>query len=104
MQESLSMTTDDFFALPAFKPDEALVQLRKQLRELRAFTERGAFFELQGMPVLELQADGGQLRARIARRPARNAEWDEQALKSSADGRRLLDEVKRRLVRWKDED
>lgn len=98
------MADDDFFAPPAFKPEEALVQLRRQLRELRAFTERGAFFELQGIPVLELQAEGGQLRARIARRPTRNPDWDEQALKSSADGRRLLDEVKRRLVRWKDED
>ena len=30
----------DFFAPPAFKPDEALVGLRRQLRDLRVLAER----------------------------------------------------------------
>lgn len=102
------MTANDdnhgFFAPPAFKPDEALAQLRRQLRELRALTERGESFELQGLPVLELRVDGAQLQARLARRPNRHPDWDPQSLKSSADTRRFLDEVKRRLVRWNDED
>ncbi len=97
---------DDFLsaAQPPFKPEEALVQLRRQLRDLRALSEQGAFFQLQGIPVIELRAEGPQLLARLARRPSRQSEWDRQLLGASADTRRFLDEVKRRLVRWNDED
>ena len=94
---------DDFFAPPPFKPDEALVQLKRTLRELRPLAERGNGFDLQGQRVIELGVDGGALQARVAKRPARSPEWDRRTLKNSADVRQFTDEIKRRLGRWSDE-
>nr|WP_297354327.1 hypothetical protein [uncultured Caldimonas sp.] len=94
---------DDFFAPPPFKPDEALVQLKRTLRELRPLAERGNGFDLQGQRVIELGVDGGALQARVAKRPARSPEWDTRTLKNSADVRQFTDEIKRRLGRWSDE-
>jgi hypothetical protein len=94
---------EDFFAPPPFKPDEALVQLKRTLRELRPLAERGNGFDLQGQRVIELGVDGGALQARVAKRPARSPEWDTRTLKNSADVRQFTDEIKRRLGRWSDE-
>jgi len=94
---------DDFFAPPPFKPDEALVQLKRTLRELRPLVERGNGFDLQGQRVIELSVDGAALQAGIAKRPARSPEWETRTLKNSADVRQLTDEIKRRLGRWSDE-
>lgn len=94
---------DDFFAPPPFKPDEALVQLKRGLRELRALAERGNGFELQGQRVIELSVDGAALQARLAKRPARSPDWETHILKNSAEVRQFTDEVKRRLSRWSDE-
>lgn len=93
----------DFFAPPAFKPDLALIQLKRALRELRQLSERGNGFTLQGMSVIELSIDATQLTARLARRPARSPEWDGKTCKSSADVRALQDEIKKRLARWTDD-
>jgi hypothetical protein len=92
--------SDDFFALPAFKPDEALVTLKRQLRDLRPLAERGAGFEIGGKRVIELAADATSITARLAKRPATSPEWQAQTLKNSADVRKLVDEVKKRLSRW----
>ncbi len=99
------MTSDDFFALPPFKPDDALVQLRRSLRELRALSERNEGFELRGQPVVQLALgpQGDHLQARLVRQPARSPEWDLRTLRSAADVRDFIDEVKRRLNRWSDE-
>lgn len=96
---------NDFFALPAFKPDDALLKLRRDLRDLRQLLERegGRVFTLKGQDVLELGAEGGQLLARLAKRPAQRPDWDHWTCRSSADVRRLQDEIKKRLVRWTDE-
>lgn len=94
---------EDFFAPPPFKPDEALVQLKRTLRELRPLAERGNGFDLQGQRVIELGVDGEALQARVAKRPARSPEWDTRTLKNSADVRQFTDEIKRRLGRWSDE-
>ena len=94
---------DDFFAPPPFKPDDALLQLRRSLRELRPLAERGNGFELQGQRVVELNPDGATLQARIVKQPSRSPEWETRTLKSSADVRQFADEVKRRLGRWSDE-
>jgi len=91
------------FAPPPFKPEQALVTLKRSLRDL-GLAERGAGFELRGKRVLELAAEGDTLRARIARRLMLTPEWDSQVLKGAADTRKLLDEVKQRLVRWERED
>lgn len=95
--------SDDFFAPPTFKPDQALLQLKRALRDLRQLSERGSEFLLKGQTVIELSADDSTLTARLAKRPARSPEWDTRVCKSSADVRTLQDEIKKRLVRWTDE-
>jgi hypothetical protein len=95
---------DDFFALPEFKPDQALLNLKRALRDLRSLTERGASFELKGQPVLEFSTDEKLLHARLAKRPSRSPEWETRTCKNSAEVRALQDEIKRRLLRWADED
>lgn len=102
---------DDFFAPPAFKAEEALLTLKRNLRDMRSLQAQGDSFSLQGQVLLMLSlGDGegrgdstGQLHARLAKRPAQRPEWDVRVCKSSADVRALLDEIKRRLARWTDE-
>ena len=94
---------DDFFALPEFKPDQALQNLKRALRDLRSLQERGKAFELQGQPVLELSVDDKLLHARLARKPARSPEWEARSCKNSAEVRTLQEEIKRRVARWTDE-
>jgi len=100
---SPAMNEDAFFALPPFKPDEALLTLKRNLRDLRSLEARGDSFWLQGQAVLELSAQEGQLLARLVKRPARSPEWEARHCKNAAEVRSLLDEVKRRLSRWTDE-
>jgi len=92
--------TDDFFAPPAFKPDEALQTLKRSLRDLRPLAERGNGFELGGKRVIELQAETATLLVKLAKRPAHTPQWEPLVLKNSADVRKCLDEVKKRLARW----
>jgi hypothetical protein len=88
--------SDDFFAPPAFKPEQALL-------ELRPLAERGNTFTLRGLPVVELGADDTLLTARLAKRPAQSPEWEARRCKNSAEVRSLHDEIKKRLARWMDE-
>ena len=98
--------SDDFFALPPFKPAEALQLLKRNLRDLRTVTERGDAFELKGSRVIELAAAAQHIDARLAKRPMRGGtpEWDTFKLAASPDVRKFTDEVKRRLARWTEED
>jgi hypothetical protein len=98
--------SEDFFALPPFKPAEALPLLKRSLRDLHSLAERGDAFELKGQRVIELQADDSAIAARLAKRPMRagTPEWDVFKLAASPDVRRFTDEVKRRLARWTEED
>ena len=91
------------FAPPPFKPDEALVQLRRALRDLK-LVERGNAFELRGKRVLELALAEGGIAVKLARRPALTPEWDRQTGGSTVAQRKLLDEMKKRLARWEQED
>ncbi|MGC4061169.1 MAG: hypothetical protein QM749_10160 [Aquabacterium sp.] len=107
----MSDEPSDFFALPPFKADEALVKLRRDLRELKPLAEKGTGalvrFEWKSLPVLELGLAGGDkpaLAVSLAKRPSQRPEWLKHTLASSADVRKLLDEVKRSLKRWDDED
>lgn len=97
------MSDDWGFAPPPFKPDAALLQLRRSLREL-GLAERGDGCELRGKRVIEWSLDDAAIRARLARRPALAPEWDTQPVKSAADQRKLVDELKKRLERWQRED
>lgn len=101
------MTDDDFFAPPAFKPQEALVGLRRQLRDLRPLVERAGAepvrFELAGSSVMELSLAADAIEVKLAKRPARTPEWEARSLRSSADVRALVDEVRKRLGRWNED-
>jgi len=91
---------DDFgFAPPPCQPDEALVTLKRQLRDLK-LAERGNAFEQRGKRVVELAVDGASIQAKLARKVALTPEWDRFTLRSAADLRKLVDEVKKRLARW----
>lgn len=94
---------DDFFALPSFKPAEALVGLKRQLRDLPPLAERGDGFQIRGQAVIELKAAEQVIEARLARRPAMTPEWTTHTLKSAADVRKFVDGVKQQLSRWTDE-
>lgn len=98
---------EDFFAPPAFKPAEALVALRRQLRELRTLTERGQAqqpqFEWRGLQALSLSADDTAILARWVDKPMRSPQWRDKRLSSSADVRHFLEDIKRHLKRWDDE-
>jgi hypothetical protein len=91
------------FAPPPFNPEAALVQLKRALREL-GLTERNGGFELQGQRALEWNLAPDAIGIRLARKLRRSPEWDERALRSGADQRKLLDDIKLRLGRWADED
>ena len=100
------MSNDDFgFALPPFNPAEALVLLKRGLRDLRTLTERSDGYELKGAKVMELSAGEAAIEAKLAKRPSRQVtEWDRFTLASSADVRKFTDEVKKRLARWTEEE
>ncbi len=102
---SSEMSNEDFFALPAFRPAEALLTLKRNLRDLRSLAERGAGrFELQGQVVLELTADETKLHARLVKRPlAQPRNGESRECRNAAEVRRLLDEVRRRVALWTDE-
>jgi hypothetical protein len=93
----------DGFAHPPFDAASALVQLKRNLRELK-LSERGKGFDLRGKPVLELEAEGAQIKVRIARRLALTPVWDRMVVDNAASHRKLLADVKQRLERWERED
>lgn len=91
------------FALPAFKPDEALQRLRRDLREL-GLSEREGRFERRGSAIARAAVDGATLKVAIVRRPARSPEWTEKVLKDSAQLRDFVALVKKNLAAWSDVD
>lgn len=92
------------FVPPPFNAEGALVQLKRSLRDLK-LAERGNAFELRGKRVVELQLDGNTaIAVRLARKLALTPEWDKSAVRSAAEQRKLVDEVKKRLERWEREE
>jgi hypothetical protein len=96
---------DDDWALapPPFNPESALQQLQRAMRDAK-LSARGKGFELRGRPVIEFETAPGAVAARLARRLVTTPEWDRFSIQSAADQRKLIDEVKKRLARWGDED
>ena len=93
-------SADDFgFAPPPFKPADALVTLKRQVRDLK-LAERGNAFEQRGKRVLELAVEGDAIQARLARKLALTPEWDRIVVRSATDQRKLVDELRKRLARW----
>jgi hypothetical protein len=99
------MDSNDFdLVLPPFKPDEALQKLRRDLRALD-LVEREGRFERRGVPIARAAVDGSTLRAARVKRPSRNSpEWLDQVLRSSANVRDFVADLKRQLAQWSDRD
>jgi hypothetical protein len=98
------MPDDDWgLAPPPFNPEQSLLQLQRALRDNK-LSARGKGFELRGKAVIELEIQDGVIAARLARRWAATPEWDKFSVKNAAEQRKLIDEVKKRLARWLEED
>ncbi len=99
------MTAEHFgFAPPAFKPDEALQRLKRELREL-GLTEREGVFERSGLAIARVRIDGAQLAAAMVKRPSRaGPQWHARTLGGSAAVRDFAAELKRALQQWGDRD
>ena len=100
----MSSFDDGFaFAVPPFNPESALLTVKRSLRDMK-LDERGNAFELRGKRVIDLAIEGEAIQAKLARRLALTPEWDPFAVKSAAEQRKLLDEVKKRMARWEHEE
>lgn len=99
------MSNDDSFgfAPPPFNADSALVVLKRALRDMK-LAERGNAYELRGKRVVELAVESASIHAKLARRLMLTPEWDRITVKSAAEQRKLIDEVKKRLARWETEE
>jgi hypothetical protein len=100
------MSGDDGLGFaPAFKPEDALVHIRRALRDLK-LTERGKAFELRGKGVIELDLDTAAraIQARIARKLALTPQWDRVTIDSAAQQRKFIDDIRRRLARWEQDE
>ena len=99
------MADDDFgFALPAFKPDEALQRAKRELREM-GLAERSGQFERAGVAIAKLAVDGAGLKASLVKRPSRSSpEWTHKTLSNSAMLRDWTAELKKKLAGWSDRD
>jgi hypothetical protein len=98
------MSEEWAFAPPPFKPDEALMRLRRDLREA-GLTEREGVFERRGLRLARAAVDGAAIRAEVVKRPSRSSpEWQARSLKSSAEVRDFVADLKKRLAAWSDSD
>ena len=105
------MSDDDSagFAPPPFQPAAAVAALKRDLRAL-GLTERAGCFERRGLAIARVvqssaALDGATLTAARVRRPSRNSpEWLPKVLRSSADVRDFVADLKRQLALWSDRD
>jgi hypothetical protein len=100
-----NMSNDDEWSIaaPPFNAENALVQIKRSLRDLK-LSERGNAYELKGKRVAELALDGAAINVKLARRLMITPEWDRVAVKSAAEQRKLIDEVRKRLAKWEHEE
>jgi hypothetical protein len=98
------MSEDWGLAVPAFKPDEAVQRLRRDLREA-GLVERAGVFERRGTPIAKVAAGDGVVDAALVERPSRRSPvWRARALKSGADVRDFVNLVKKQLGAWSQDD
>lgn len=92
------------FAPPPFNADSALVQLKRSLRDM-GLSERSGGFELKGRLALRFVVQDGHIALKLAQRlTVHTPAWDTVVVRNAADQRKVLDDLKRRLARWQDED
>lgn len=97
------MSDDAGFAPPPFSADNALVTIKRALRDMK-LAERGNAYELRGKRVVELSIDGAAINAKLARRLMLTPEWDRVNVTSAEQQRKLIDDVKKRLSKWETEE
>jgi len=81
-----------------------LSSLQRDLRAL-GLTERSGLFERRGRAITKVALDGDTLRASVVKRPSRSSpEWTHKALKTGADIRDFVADLKKKIVGWSDRD
>ena len=96
------MSDDDGWQIaPAPFDAAAALQTLKRFARDQQLAERSDGWMLGAGCVLQLALAGDAIQARLARGPARTPEWDAFTLRSHPELRKLQDEIKRRLLRWK---
>ena len=88
-------------APPPFNADLALQTMKRFARDQRVLAERSEGWMLGADLVMKMAIDGATVKVQLAKRPARAPEWDTLTLKAATEVRKLQDEIKRRLLRWK---
>ncbi len=103
--------SDDFgFAAPPFDTGEALQKLKRELRALGLAERQGAdaherLFERRTSPIAKARIDGEVISAARVRKPSRSSpEWQTKALRSSAEVRDFVADLKKQLAQWSDRD
>jgi len=92
------------FAPPPFKPDDALARLKRDLRDA-GLTEREGTFERRGSKIARVAVDGDTIKAETVKRPSRSSpEFQTRTLKSGADVRDYVAELRKKLATWSDSD
>ena len=100
----MSMDDHPGFSSPPFKPEEALLTLKRGLRNL-GLVEREGRFERRGSVIARAEVDGALLHAARVKRPSRTSpEWTEKPLHSAADVRDFIADLKKQLAQWSDRD
>jgi len=98
------MSEDFGFASPPFRPEETLSKLKRDLRDL-GLTEREGRFERRGVAIARAAVEDLTVRAARVKRPVRSSpEWQDKVLKSSADARDFVADLKKQLAQWSDRD
>lgn len=94
----------DAFAPPPFKPDDALLRMKRDLRDM-GLVEREGRFERRSVAIARLKVHAGALEFAVVRRPSRNSpEWQTRTLANSAAVRDACADLKRKLSAWNDTD
>ncbi len=88
---------------PPFKPGEALQRLKRDLRELK-LSERSGVWERGAQAIARARVEGDELIAERVRKPARSPDWQVRRLRSSADVRDFVADLKKQLTQWSDAD
>lgn len=104
------MSDDLGFAAPPFDTGEALQKLKRELRALGLTERQGAneqerLFERRASLIAKARIDGSVIAAGRVRKPSRSSpEWQTKALRSSADVRDFVNDLKKQLAQWSDRD
>jgi hypothetical protein len=95
---------DSGFALPPFDAAEGLQKLQRELRAL-GLGERGGVFERRGLAIAKAVLDGSVLQLSTVKRPSRSSpEWNHKSLRSGAELRDAVADLKKKLALWSDRD